>query len=67
MTANRLILLIAAAVSVWGVYHAVGAYLYNHNPWRGVVVLGCVAAYLGFWSLMLSARRARLKDQRNER
>jgi len=67
MTANRVILLIAVVVAAWGVYHAVGAYLFNHNPWRGVVVLGCVAAYLGFWSLMLSARRARLERQGRER
>jgi hypothetical protein len=54
---------IAAAVLVWGVFHAVGAYRLNGNPWRPVMVLVCVAAYLGFWGLMLASRRARLRRE----
>jgi len=54
---------IAAAVLAWGVFHAVGAYLLNKNPWRPVMVLVCVAAYLGFWGLMLASRRARLRRE----
>lgn len=57
MQTNRLILLIMAAVFAWGVLHAVGAYLLNHNPWRPVIVLACVLAFLGFWALMLRTRR----------
>ena len=65
---SRVLAVIAAGVLAWGVYHAVGAYLYNHDPWRGVVVLGCVIAFLGFWGVMLAARKrrlARLADESN--
>ena len=61
------IVLIVLAVAAWGVFHAVGAYQLNHNPWRAVMVVGCVAAYLGFWGAMLAARRARLARQTKNR
>ena len=61
------ITLIVLAVLAWGVFHAVGAYMLNHNPWRAVMVLGCVAAFLGFWGAMLAARRARLRRQEQSR
>ena len=61
------IALIFVAVVAWGVIHAVGAYRFNHNPLRAVMVLGCVALYLGFWGLMLAARRARLARQSKQR
>ncbi len=51
------------AVAGWGIFHAIGAYRFNHNPMRAVMVLACVAAYLGFWGLMLAARRARIARQ----
>jgi hypothetical protein len=59
--------LIAVAVTAWGVFHAIGAYQLNHNPARPVMVLACVAAYLGFWGLMLRSRRARLARQQRDR
>jgi hypothetical protein len=58
---------IAVAVAAWGVFHAIGAYRFNHNLARPVMVLGCVAAYLGFWGLMLRSRRARLARQQRNR
>jgi len=61
------ILLIVVAVLAWGVFHAVGAYTLNHNPWRAVMVVGCVAAFLGFWGAMLTARRARLRREGQSR
>ena len=48
----------------WGVFHALGAYLnyrHNVNPWRFVMVLGCVVAFLAFWGIMLRARQKRLR------
>ncbi len=51
--------LIALSLLAWGVFHAVGAYYYNHNIWRGVVVLVCVGLFLGFWFLMLRLRPPR--------
>ncbi|HVU88305.1 MAG TPA: hypothetical protein VHD36_13375 [Pirellulales bacterium] len=59
--------LIAVAVAAWGVFHAVGAYQLNHNWARPLMVLGCVAAYLGFWGLMLRSRRARLAREQKDR
>lgn len=44
----------------WGAFHAVGAYRFNHNPWRSVVVFACSLAFLGFWAAMLGARKRRL-------
>jgi hypothetical protein len=50
----RLILsMIMGGLVVWAVYMAVGAYWYNLNPWRAVFVLGCMAAFLGLWLLLL--------------
>jgi len=48
------------AIVVWGCLHAVGAWQLNHDPRRLLVVLGCVAGFLGFWLAMLAARRRRL-------
>lgn len=51
-------LLITLGVVLWGLFHAFGAYTLNHNPWRAVVVLGCVAIFLGsWWTLLASAAR----------
>lgn len=50
---------IMLAVLAWGVFHAVGAYRLNDNPWRAVMVLGCSLAFLGIWSLALVRRRRR--------
>jgi len=66
MTASRTILLIMAAVLVWGVFHGLGAYFFNHNPWRFAVVLGCVLAFLGFWAAMLASRNARLRREEKD-
>lgn len=49
-----------AGVVAWGGVHAIGAWRLNHDPRRALVVLGCVAAFLGFWLVMLAARRRRL-------
>jgi CHASE2 domain-containing sensor protein len=47
-------------IVAWGLFHAIGAWRLNHDPRRMLVVLGCVAAFLGFWLTMLAAwRRAR--------
>jgi hypothetical protein len=58
-----LIWAIVAGVAVWGVVLAVGAWRLNHNPWRTVVVLACVAAFLGFWGAMLAIRARRIRGR----
>ena len=56
----RIIRWVFLAIIAWGVFHAIGAWRFNGNPLRAVVVLGCVAGFLGFWMLMLAARQRRL-------
>ena len=58
--AERLLRLIMIGILAWGAIHAVGAWTLNHDARRPLVVLACVAAFLGFWLAMLSARRRRL-------
>jgi hypothetical protein len=60
---ERLIRWIMLGIVVWGCFHAFGAWQFNHDPRRMLVVLGCVAAFLGFWLVMLAARRRRLAKQ----
>jgi hypothetical protein len=58
VASQRLILAgIMGALILWGAYIAIGAYLYNHDPWRGAIVVGCVSFFVGFWLLMLSIKR----------
>jgi hypothetical protein len=56
---RRVLWLIFAAVLIWGLYHAVGAYRFNHNPYRPLVVVACVGGYLAIWALLLWRRRSR--------
>lgn len=49
-----------AGIVIWGCVHGIGAWRFNNDPRRLLVVLACVAAFLGFWLLMLAARRRRL-------
>jgi hypothetical protein len=61
--AERIIAGIMAAIVVWGLFHAVGAWTLNHDARRPLIVLACVAAFLGFWLALLAARRRRLERQ----
>jgi hypothetical protein len=72
MKPHHLIWLIVAGVLAWGIFHALGTYLnYQYqseaypNPWRTVMVLGCVAAFVGFWAVMLVVRNARVRRQQS--
>ena len=47
------ILWIMLGISIWGVVHAYGAYLLNHNPLRGLVVGAFTGGFLAFWGLMI--------------
>lgn len=58
--AERLLAWLMAALVVWALFHAVGAWTLNHDPRRPLIVIACMAAFLGFWLAMLSARRRRL-------
>lgn len=56
----RIIRWVALGVIAWGIFHAIGAWRFNNNPLRAVVVLACVGAFLGFWMAMLAVRQRRL-------
>jgi hypothetical protein len=56
----RIIRWVVAGIVVWGIFHAIGAWRFNHNPLRAVVVLACVASFIGFWMTMLAVRQRRL-------
>ncbi len=57
---ERILSWIMLAVLVWGLFHAFGAWTFNHDARRPLVVIVCVLGFLGFWSLMLAVRRRRL-------
>lgn len=61
MSQRTLLLLIMGGLALWSIYVAVGAYQYNFNPWRIVVILGCTAFFLGMWLLALWSRSRRSK------
>jgi CHASE2 domain-containing sensor protein len=59
----RVILGIMLAILAWGLFHALGAWRLNHDIRRTFVVLGCVAAFLGFWGVLLAAKWRRLHER----
>ncbi|HEY2894566.1 MAG TPA: hypothetical protein VGJ16_10150 [Pirellulales bacterium] len=61
LSPTKLLALIMGALALWGVYVAIGAYLYNRNPWRPLIVLASVGIFLGIWMLLLwgQSRRQR--------
>jgi len=60
---SQIIRWVALAIVAWGIFHAIGAWRFNHNPLRAVVVLVCVGMFLGFWMTMLAVRKRRLKQE----
>ncbi len=50
---------LSLGLAAWGIYHAIGAYRFNHDPRRGLIVVACMAAFLAFWWLMLLTRKPR--------
>jgi hypothetical protein len=60
----RIIRWVVLGVLAWGLFHAVGAWRFNNNPLRAVVVLACVLGFLGFWMMMLAVRQRRLSGRR---
>jgi hypothetical protein len=61
LSPTKLLALIMGALALWGVYIAIGSYLYNRNPWRPLIVLASVGIFLGIWMLLLwgQSRRQR--------
>lgn len=59
MAGEKILRAIMLALVAWGVVQAIGAWLFNGDPLRPLIVLGCMAGFLGFWLAMLSVRRRR--------
>jgi drug/metabolite transporter (DMT)-like permease len=64
---RRLLIGIMLAVSIWGAALALGAFLFGYDhqagevkfspsPWRGLIVLACVATFVSFWAMLVSRR-----------
>ena len=53
---------IFGGLTVWGIAQAIGAYSFNHDPRRPLIVLACVGAFLGFWVSLLVVFRNRQKQ-----
>jgi hypothetical protein len=61
---QRMIQWIVVGLVLWGIIHAVGAYQFNYNPWRGVVVIASFAIFLSWWWWLLRGREQRLRRER---
>jgi lipopolysaccharide export LptBFGC system permease protein LptF len=59
---QRMMGVIVVGLVLWGVLHAIGAYRFNYNPWRGVVVLASFALFLSWWWWLLRNRQRRLRQ-----
>ena len=57
---------LTVSLLAWGSFHAIGAYFggfggenLQHDFRRSMVVLACMAAFLGFWWLLILTRKPR--------
>ncbi|MFM8579165.1 MAG: hypothetical protein ACKOCN_10250 [Planctomycetaceae bacterium] len=60
---ESLIRWIMGAVLAWGCVQAAGAWTLNHDWRRPLMVMGCVVAFLGFWSLLLRSRNRAIRPE----
>jgi hypothetical protein len=58
--------ILTVALLAWGSFHAIGAYFggfgeenLQHDFRRSLVVLGCMAVFLGFWWVLILTRKPR--------
>ncbi len=65
MRFGKFFAIVASCLIAFGVFQAAGTYFMGGaaNLARPLIVLGCVLGFLAFWTLMLVARRARLRRQ----
>jgi hypothetical protein len=56
---------IMLAVLLWGLFLAMGAYLYGGRlaALRSAIIAGCVLAFLIFWWVALGQRQRRLNQE----
>jgi hypothetical protein len=60
------LIVLSLALLAWGTYHAVGSYFggigggnLQHDFRRSLVVFACMAAFLGFWWILLLTQPSR--------
>ncbi len=63
---NILIRWIFGGLTVWGIAQAIGAYSLNHDPRRPLIVIGCMAAFLGFWLVLLASWQKRHRQNSSQ-
>jgi hypothetical protein len=61
-TRQWMISAIMLAVLVWGAALAAGAFLFDFDWRKGVIVYGFTAAFLIFWGTMLALRELRSRN-----
>ena len=65
-TGRKIINGITLAVLIWGLIHAIGAYVFNEGGWhvlKAVIIYAFVVAFLIFWTAVLSLRTRRLRQR----
>ncbi len=54
---RTILALIIGGLVLWGLYIAAGVIWYGLNPLGGIVVMVCVAIFVGFWMLLLRTQK----------
>ena len=62
LSPRTVLALIIGGLILWGVYVAAGVRWYGLNPAGAVVVLVCMAMFLGFWLLLLRTQARNKQD-----
>ena len=62
----RLIWLIIGGLAIWGGLQSLGAYLFELDYRKPIIVYGFVGAFLSFWAIMLGLRSGRVARENEE-
>ena len=54
---RSLLAIIMGGLILWSLYVAIGAYWYNFDLLRSIIVFGAMAVFVGFWLLLLWTQR----------
>ncbi len=61
---RKLVIGLFVALAAWAIYLAIGAYLFNRNPWQSLMTIACMAVFLGLWCVALLVRKSRIAASR---
>jgi hypothetical protein len=59
LSPRTILALIFGGLLLWGLYIATGVVWYGLNPLGALVVLVCVAIFLGFWAILLRLQKGK--------